>query len=540
MTNEDLPLLGELPARAAGKWPQQEALAWAAGSMTYAELDRRIDKVACGLMRSGVNAGDKVGLLVGNGPEYVEAIFALWRIGAAAVPLNLRYREADLADVVRRGGCKLLIFSGRAGPIDFVGMVQRSLEPDLKQGSLRTVLVGEGQMPGAIPWLSLEAAECSPAEQQALRARRASCKASDLALIVFTSGTTGRPKGVMHDHSCVRSVRDRGRLWKVTHGETMLNYLPMFHLYALSEVVLQCVYNGCRQVIMETFDANAALDLIERESVNIIHGFETHYADLLRFQAERPRNVGSLRFGTLPSGLETSAAVAVQVQRAFCPTVTGTSLSESWAWMCTCAIDEPEELRCHSSGRPLPGMELRLIDPETGRDVPPGTPGEMLFRGYSVMKGYFGDAQATAAVLDADGWLHSGDQGVMRPDGCVRFTGRYKEMLKVGGENVSPQGVEQELSELVPDILQVAVIGFPDARLVEVPVAYVILRPGATATEESVIAACKGKIASFKIPRRVVFVDELPQTATGKIQRALIRKAALEQGLQTGSPVERG
>ncbi|WP_167772619.1 class I adenylate-forming enzyme family protein [Ramlibacter henchirensis] len=532
MTDKDLPLLGELPTRAAAKWPEQKALEWATGAMSYAELDARIDRVACGLMRNGVNAGDKVGLLVSNGPEYVEAIFALWRIGAAAVPFNLRYRETDLADVVRRGGCKVLIFSGRAGPIDFVALVQRSLRSDLERGSLRTVLVGEGVMPGAISWSSLEDAVYSPAEQRALCERRAACKASDLALIVFTSGTTGRPKGVMHDHSCVRSVRDRGRLWKVQPGETMLNYLPMFHLYSLSEAVLQCMYSGCRQVVMETFDANTALDLIEQKSINILHGFETHYADLLRVQAERPRNVGSLRFGTLPSGLETSAAIAVQVQRVFCPTVTGAGMSESWCWMCTCAIDEPEELRCHSSGRPLPGMEMRLIDPETGKDVPPGMPGEMLFRCYSVMKGYFEDPEATAAALDADGWLHSGDQGVVRPDGSIRFTGRYKEMLKVGGENVSPQGVEQELSELVPDILEVAVIGIPEPRLVEVPVAYVVLRPGAAATEESIIAACKGKIASFKVPKRVVVVAELPHTATGKVQRAVIRKTALEAGLQ--------
>ncbi|MFT3799797.1 MAG: AMP-binding protein [Burkholderiaceae bacterium] len=532
MTNEDLPLLGELPTRAAEKWPRQVALTWASGSMTYAELDQRIDKVACGLMRAGVDAGDRVGLLIGNGPEYVEAVFALWRVGAVAVPLNLRYREADLADVVRRGGCKLLIFSGRAGPVDFVGMVQRSLGAELKDESLKAVLIGEGQMPGSIPWTSLEAATYSPAEQQALRERRAACKASDLTAIVFTSGTTGRPKGVMHDHSCVRGVRDRGRLWGVQSGETALNYLPMFHLYSLSEVVLQCVYRGCRQVIMETFDANAALDLIERESVNILHGFETHYADLLRFQAEKPRSMKSLRFGTLPSGMETSAAVAVQVQRVFCPTVTGTGLSESWCWMCTCAVDEPEELRCYSSGRPLEGLALRLVDPETGKDVPTGMPGEMWFRGYSVMKGYFGDPEATAAALDAEGWLRTGDQGVMRPDGCVRFTGRYKEMLKVGGENVSPQGVEQELCELVPDIREIAVIGMLDPRLVEVPVAYVILREGSAATEDSIIAACKGKIASFKIPRRVVFVSELPQTATGKVQRAVIRKLAIEQGLR--------
>lgn len=172
---------------------------------------------------------------------------------------------------------------------------------------------------------------------------------------------------------------------------------------------------------------------------------------------------------------------------------------------------------------------MRLVDPATGQDVPADTPGEMWFRGYSIMKGYFGDPRATAAVIDAQGWLHSGDQGIMRSDGCLRFTGRYNEMLKVGGENVSPQGVEQELIELVPEIRQVAVIGMPDERLVEVPVAYVVLRPGATATEESVIAACRGKIAGFKIPRRVIFVDELPQTASGKIQRVLIRERALRE-----------
>ena len=527
--DEPLPLLGELPARAAAQWPGLGALAWAGGAMTYAELDQRVDQAACGLMRQGVARGDKVGMLVSNGPEFVVAIFALWRIGAVAVPLNLRYREADLADVVHRAECSLLILSGRAGPVDFAGMVRRCLGQDLEAGRLRSVLVGEGELPGALAWAELAQTPCSAAEREALRERRAACRADDLALIVYTSGTTGRPKGVMHDHSCVRAVRDRARLWGLRPGETQLNYLPMFHLYSLSEVVLQSVHAGCRQVVMETFQADEALDAIERERVNVLHGFETHYADLLHLQAQRPRDVGSLRFGTLPSGLETSAAVAVQVQRAFCPTVTGTSLSESWCWMCTCAPDEPEELRCHSSGRPLPGMEVRLVDPATGEDVPAGTPGEMLFRGYSVMKGYFGDPEATAAALDAQGWLHSGDQGVLRPDGCLRFTGRYKEMLKVGGENVSPQGVEQELAALVPGIAQVAVVGVPHPRLVEVPVAYVVPREGAALTEEAVIAACKGKIAGFKIPRRVAFVDALPQTASGKVQRVQVRERALRE-----------
>ncbi|WP_174930259.1 class I adenylate-forming enzyme family protein [Burkholderia lata] len=529
MTNENFPLLGELPARAAERWPHQEAMVWATGSMDYVELDGRIDKVACGLMRLGVTAGDKVGLLAGNGPEYVVAIFALWRIRAVAVPLNLRYREADLVDVVRRGECKLLIMTGRAGPIDFADLIRRSLATDLEQGNLRTVVIGDGRLPGSVAWPALEGGDYSSAEWRALSDRRAACTASDLALIVFTSGTTGRPKGVMHDHSCVRGVRDRARLWGVKPGETAINYLPMFHLYSLSEVILQSVFGGCRQVIMERFDADAALDAIERESVNIIHGFETHYADLLNRQAERPRNVRSLRFGTLPSGMDTSAAVAVQVQRVFCPTVTGTSLSESWSWMCTCAPDEPEDVRCYSSGRPLPGLEVRLVDPATDKDVPIGTPGEMWFRGYSIMKGYLGDPRATADTIDADGWLHSGDQGVMRADGFLRFTGRYKEMLKVGGENVSPQGVEQALSELVGEILQVAVVGVPHERLVEVPVAYVVLRDGAAITEEAILSACKGKIASFKIPRRVVIVDALPQTASGKIQRGLIRKRAIEE-----------
>lgn len=511
--------------RGAEQWPDDVALVYHGERTTYRQLEAQVDRVARNLVAIGVAKGDNVGFYITNSAEFVIAIFAALRIGAVAVPFNTRYRETDLTGVIERADCKLLIAISRSGPMDFVPILRSVAE---KIPSLEIVLIGDGNVPGAVPWSALTnpATGCDDA---ALAARRASVRPEDLALIVLTSGTTGHPKGVMHDHSCLRNIGDRADLWSLAPGETTVNYMPMFHLYSFSEIVIASLLKGVRQIVLDAFDAHEVLDLTEKERVNVLHGFDTHWGDLLKAQAERARDVSSLRFGTFPSGMPSSIPIAREVQKTFCPTVTGTGQSESWGWVCTCPPDAPEEARVRMSGRPLPGVEMRVAELDTNHEVPVGTLGELLLRGYTIMKGYYRDPEATARAIDADGWLHTGDQAVMEPEGYVRFTGRYKEMLKVGGENVSAQGVELELMTLEPAIKAAAVVGLPDARLAEVPVAYVVADAAAKLTEESVIAACRGKIASFKIPRRVVFVESLPMTASGKVQRYLLKERAQKE-----------
>ncbi|HMN70466.1 MAG TPA: AMP-binding protein [Rhodoblastus sp.] len=528
---------GDLPGAAARLWADSPAFSFRESRLTFGDLASQVDRAARALLARGVRKGDVVGLWVTNRIEFPIAFFAAMRIGAIVAPMNTRYREHDAAYALKLAECKLLFVVERSGPVDYVEILKAAIpgfDGERFSGAadyphLRDI-VTIGDTPGDTPvsWSRfLAAAERVTTEE--LETAAAAVAADDIALIVFTSGTTGNPKGVTHDHSIVRNIRERHEKWPVRAGDAVLCFLPMFHLYGMSDNMLAGLLIGTHQVVMDVWDVEEALRLIERERVAGLHGFETHYADLLRAQARRPRDLSSVRFGTLPAGMENSNAVAAQVQPALCPTVSGWGMSEVGCFVFMSSLDDTKEQRCTTSGRPMPGLEVRIADPVTGAEQPPGVEGEILARGYTVMRGYFRDPEATARTIDADGWLHSGDRGFLRPDGFLQFLGRYKEMLKVGGENVSPAALEQELVALVPSIEQVAVVGVPDARLSEVPCAYVVVKQGEQCSLEDVQARCKGKIASFKIPHHVVAVESLPMTASGKVQRVLLRDRALRE-----------
>lgn len=528
---------GDLPGFAASRWPNAVAVTYGDRNLTFAELSAEVDRAARALLARGVRKGDTVGLWVTNRPEFIIALYAAQRIGAITAPMNTRYREHDLGYVLKLAECKLLFVVERSGPVNYVEIL-RAVVPGFDgrrfQGSPAfphlkdIVVIGDGPSDAPVSWQRFleEAANVLP---QALEKAAAEVKPDDHALIIFTSGTTGNPKGALHDHSALRNIRERHEAWPLRAGDTVLNYLPMFHIFSMAEMVFGALCMGVRQVIMDVWDPERALRLIESEKVNGIHGFDTHYADLMRAKEKVKADLSSLKFGGLPAGMESSNAIALRAQKELCPTYTGMGMSESGCYICVSAPGDSEEQRCTTSGKPMSGIELRIVDPVTGADQPPGVEGEILFRGYTVMRGYFRDPEATARTIDADGWLHSGDRGYLRPDGFLQFLGRYKEMLKVGGENVSPAALEQELTALVPSIDQVAVVGIPDERLGEVAVAYVVPKPGMTCSADEVQARCKGKIASFKIPRHVVQVESLPMTASGKVQRVFLRERATRE-----------
>ena len=529
---------GDLPGFAAGQWFDATAVTFGDKSLTFGELEAEIDRAACALLARGIGKGDTVGMWVTNRTEFIIAFYAGLRIGAVVAPMNTRYREHDLAFVIKLAECKLLFVVERSGPVEYAKILQAVVPgfdgqrfagsapgfPHLKE----IVVIGDAPRDAPVSWerFLADAERVSPRE---LEAAAAAVRPSDPALIIFTSGTTGNPKGVLHDHSFLRNIWERHEAWPLRAGDSVLNYLPMFHLFSMAEMVFGAMCMGVRQVVMDAWEPERAVRLIESERINGVHGFETHYADLMRAQEKVQADISSLRFGGLPAGMESSNAVALRAQKELCPTFTGMGMSEAGCYVCVSTAEDTIEQRCTTSGRAMDGIELRIVDPVTGTDQPTGVEGEILFRGYTVMRGYFRDPEATQRTIDADGWLHSGDRGYLRADGFLQFLGRYKEMLKVGGENVSPAALEQELSALVPAIEQVAVVGIPDERLAEVAVAYVVSRPGMACTLEDVQARCKGKIASFKIPRHVISVESLPMTASGKVQRVQLRERATRE-----------
>jgi len=391
--------------------------------------------------------------------------------------------------------------------------------PDLR----RIVVLGEPRIPHATSWATFVAGETSVSDAD-LAARAAAADPDGLMMLCYTSGTTGHPKGVMHSHRPIRNTHERAQILGYTCHDVHMNYLPLFHVYALSEIVMMCVLTGARHVMMEVFDADRALDLAAEEGATILHGFEAHWLDLLNAQGRRPRSL-AVRIGTLPSGVESTIPIADKVQDVFCPTISGFGMTESWAFVSCSNPSHTREQRVQASGIPMNDYEFRVIDPATGQAQPPDVPGELLVRGYAVMQGYWDNVEATREAIDGDGWLHSGDMARLRHDGHLVFMGRYKDMLKVGGENVSPAEVETYLRTM-PEVLDAAVVAYPDPRLAEVPVAFVILRPGHDVPGESLTARLKGRIASYKIPRHVIVVDEFPMTPSGKIRKVELRAKA--------------
>ena len=525
--------LGGLLDDAARRWGDREAFMFDDRRWTYAAFNAEANRVAKGLMAMGVAPGEHVALWMTNRPEWLFLMFGIARIGACIVPLNTRYRTDDVAYAVTQSRSRTLVTVDRSGPVDYQGMLMETMPriertadglaidgyPDLR----RVIVVGETRVAHGTPWEELIArgARVSDAD---LAARAAAVDPDSLMMLCYTSGTTGHPKGVMHSHRPIRNTHERAQLIGYTALDVHMNYLPLFHIYAFSEIAMMCVLTGARHVMMDVFDADRALDLAEREGATVLHGFEAHWLDLLNAQARKPRTL-TVRIGTLPSGVESTIPIAAQVQDVFCPTVSGFGMSETWAFVCCSNPSHTREQRVQASGYPMNDYEFRVVDPGTGRDQPVDVPGELLVRGYAVTNGYWDKPEATREALDAEGWLHSGDMARIREDGHVVFMGRYKDMLKVGGENVSPAEIEAYL-RVMPEVEDAAVVAFPDPRLAEVPVAFVILKRDRQVGGDTLIARMNGKIASYKIPRHVIFVDGFPMTSSGKIRKVELRAQA--------------
>jgi fatty-acyl-CoA synthase len=530
--------LGALPVRAAGLYGDREALCFEGTRWSFKDLSRDVDRAARALLALGIEPGHKVALWLNNRPEWIHLMFAIVRVGAVLVPVNTRLRSGEVAYILKQSNSTTLIAAHRSGPVDYLAMV-RELLPGLTEAApaalaspdfpdlRRVILLGPEAEPGTLHWPEvLETGESIRPEQLAERADAVS--PDDIAYIMYTSGTTGFPKGVMQDHAIVRNVLDRINRMAITAEDVILMYLPLFHIFGFGEGPLVSILSGAREVLTATFDPVECLELIERERATLAHGFDVHFRDLMNAQESRPRELGSLRTGLLAAGMHNSTAIARKAQQVLMPTLSCFGMSECGVGAGLSHLNSTAEQRCESSGFPAPGYEFRIIDPASGKEQPTGTPGEILVKGYMVMRGYYEKPEETARAIDAEGWLHSGDMGVLRPDGCLRFIGRYKDMLKVGGENVDPMEVEGVLLEHAA-VHGVAVVGYPDERLSEVGVAFVQPSPGSSTTGEELIVHCKAHLAGFKVPRHVLFVEDFPMTGSGKIQKVKLRELALEQ-----------
>ena len=526
---------GDLADEIASRFPDIEGLVYEERRYTFAKIAAEIDKAAKRLIAIGVEPGEKVALWLNNSDDWIFIAFAVHKIGAVLVPINTRFRSRDLEYVLKQSDSAILVAHDRSGPVDYSEMVHQvvSLPPDGQPVSdegfplLRgVILISEEHYTGTLRWSDLDG-NSKMISDGALAERANAVDPDSPTLIMYTSGTTGFPKGAVHTHKLVRNNEERAWRMAITHNDVILNYLPLFHTFGYSEGALMSFLTGATHVITRTFDPHESLDLIQNEKVTIAHGFEVHMKGLTEAQEDKPRDISSLRVGIFAAGMLSATPVTRNGARVLAPikNISGFGMTETWIGVALCSIDDDEAHRCESSGYPGIGYEIRIVDPDTLEPCDIGVPGELQVRGFSLMLGYYKKLEETSASFTDDGWFRTGDTAIWLADGYIRLLGRRKDMLKVGGENVDPMETEGLLLEH-PSIHQVAVVGVTDGRLSEVAVAYIEKVPAAELSVADVISHCRGQIASFKIPRHVVFVDEFSMTASGKIIKTELREDA--------------
>lgn len=528
---------------AVQRWGEREVLSHEGQRWSFAELQTAVDAAARGFVALGLERGDKVALWMPNRPQWIVAFFALSKIGAVTVPVNTRFRTVDLEYVIRQSDASALITVDRSGPVEYLAMtreviaeIESAHADDLRAASFpalkRVIVCGDSPYTGTCSWDDMiglgEAVLASELER-----RHAQVNPDDTALMLYTSGTTGFAKGVMHCHNIQRTVADIANRLGYRSDDVVLMNWPLFHVVGLYVGPLLSVIAGTRMVLTTTFDAAESLRLIEQEGVTRVWGFDTQLTMLANHDDCANTDLSTLRTGLGAVGMVSSELAARRAQELLCPTVSGWGMTEVGAGVTLGFVDGAEDDRWLTSGYPLPGLEFKVVDPQSGVAVAHGELGELCARGYCVTRGYYNKPQETAAAIDADGWLHTGDVATMRADGAIRFLGRYKDLLKVGGENVDPAEVESFLLSH-PAVEQVQVVGVPDPRLSEVVCACVVPMPGQSVSNDDLEVFCRGKLASFKIPRYTVSMLEFPMTPSGKAQKFKLREIAAEV-LQLGS-----
>lgn len=523
---------------AANRHPDRKALVLPDAAYTYGDLLDQSEHVANALLHLGVRRNDRICVWLPNSIEWVATALGAARIGVIVAPLNLRFKEADAAYVIRQLDPTLLIFANRIARTDYVDILEKIL-PEIRElpadrlrtasvPSLRHVVsLEECGLPGVISYRGLlRDGMDSPALD--LPGIEASVEADDVIHIQYTSGTTSRPKGAMLTHaSLVRNAAETSIAMGIGADDPIFSAAPLFHCGAFVGGLLMGMFTGNAFVTMGHFDAGESVRLIAAEECTVFRGPQTILAGIADYAARSEVDISSLRGGICGSST-LSARLDLSERLNLRDMVTIYGISEGSTAVTMTTVTDPFPARLESVGRPLPGMEVRIADIKTGESVSRGSQGEICFRGWGLMKGYFAEPAETAKVVDADGWFHSGDLGRMDEDGTLFYAGRLKDVIRVGGENVSAAEVENWL-DLHPSILMAQVVAAPDERLGEVCVAFVRLVDGQVSTPNEIIDYCRGAMASFKTPREVYVVDSFPLTGSGKVMKPALRAWAEER-----------
>jgi acyl-CoA synthetase (AMP-forming)/AMP-acid ligase II len=525
---------------AAARFGESEALVDAHGPggtttrLTFDQLAEEVAAATRAVLANGIEMGDRVAIWAPNCAEWVVAALGAVGAGALLVPLNTRYKGAEAAYILRESGARILFTVQGFLGTDYPAMLSEAVNAGASVPELERVVVlrtadgssSHGTVAGdqVVDWqVFLHEGACVPADIAA--GRTASITSGHMSDLIFTSGTTGHPKGAMATHGqTLRTFATWAEVVGLHHGDRYLIVNPFFHTFGYKAGVLACLMTGATMVAEPVFDVDVLMERVTTERITVLPGAPTIFQSIL----DRPDR-GSFDLSSLRLIVTGAASVPVEmVKRLWSElgietVLTAYGLTEATGTVTMCRRGDSAEIISGTSGRAIPDVEVRVVD-DKGVEVPRGDSGEVVVRGYNVMYGYFNDAEATDEVLDADGWLHTGDVGVMDTDGNLDITDRLKDMYVSGGFNVYPAEVESVLRQY-PGIAQVAVVGVDDARMGEVGAAFVVAAPGSStaAVADGLLAWSAERLANFKVPRSVELIDVLPTNASGKVLKRELR-----------------
>lgn len=488
--------------------------------ISYSDLAKRTQQVAAALIAAGVEHGDRVAIWAPNMWEWIVSALAAQSIGGVLVTVNTRYKGSEAAYLLNASRAKVLLTVTDFLGADYVDLLRKSGEAT---PHLKTTVIMRGSAPANTQtWAQFVAAGSGVAAAQ-VADRYKAVKGDDLADIIFTSGTTGKPKGVMCTHAQnLRAFRDWADVTGLTKGDRYLIVLPFFHSFGYKAGWLASLMMGATILPEPVFDVDVVLKRVARDKVSVLPGPPALYQSILARQDLDQFDLSSLRLSVTGAAVIPVSLIQEMRQRlSFKTIITGYGLSESTGIATMCRYDDDPETIATTSGRAIPDVEVKVVD-DNFNELPANTPGEIVIRGYNVMKGYFEDPKQTAEAINKDGWLLTGDIGTLDERGYIKITDRKKDMFIVGGFNAYPAEIESLMLKQ-GQIAQVAVVGMPDQRLGEVGAAFVVLKPGQQLDEETLIKWCRDNMANYKVPRRVFFESALPANATGKVLKYELR-----------------
>ncbi|OQP07256.1 AMP-binding protein [Geobacillus sp. 46C-IIa] len=539
--------VGKLLEERARQYRDHEAVVYADRNLrlTYRQFNDYCRLVARGLMRLGIEKGEHVAIWATNVPEWIACQFATGKMGAVLVTVNTNYQAAELEYLLKQSDSTTLFLIEQYRDSSYIDILYnvvpelRTAEPGKLQSKRlpklkNVVLLGDQRYPGMFTWNDILAMAHEVTEEE-LDERLESLDPHDVINMQYTSGTTGFPKGVMLTHyNIINNAHQVAQCMKLGEGDRLCIPVPFFHCFGCVMSTLACVTVGATMVPVVEFHPKRVLETVAAERCTALHGVPTMFIAELNDPDFDKYDLSSLRTGIMagsPCPVEVMKAVINKMGMTDITIAYGQT--ESSPVITQTRTDDPIELRVETVGRALPGVEVKIVEPGTSNEVPRGVQGELCTRGYHVMKGYYNNPEATNEAIDQDGWLHTGDLATMDENGYCRITGRLKDMIIRGGENIYPREIEEFLYKH-PKILDVQVVGVPDETYGEEVMAWIILKDRETATAEEIREFCRGNISRHKIPRYIEFIDSYPMTASGKIQKFKLREMAKQRlGLTT-------